>query len=258
MNLFELTVAAFGGGLVVKCLDILYVEVRRRLDSNFLNKEYVQKNIDPLLKSADELVGKLASLAREDFQTLWDEDSEPERFENHDYRNLLYLLALFWANIEILRSDNRSVVIAHDQLGKNLKEFLNCLESRQVRLVDRGTQRAIAELLLERRGERLGIRKFIDFVGMIEGDDASRRWIEPVAEILARTRHTTERQKVLQYGVVLHAFTDTLDPKKEIHSDRRPYPDKLSRRTRRFLEHTIFKVYLKSVKEPRKYLGPPK
>ncbi|HEX7072470.1 MAG TPA: hypothetical protein VF226_00360 [Hyphomicrobiaceae bacterium] len=57
--------AAVGGGVTVKVLDILYQEFRRRSDSSASAKRFVDQHLDPLLKAADEVAGKLRSLAPE-------------------------------------------------------------------------------------------------------------------------------------------------------------------------------------------------
>ena len=73
------------------------------------------------------------------------------RFTKLDAVGLLYLLASFWASIEVFRQKGRSVSIVRDDRGQKLSHFLDSLESRKVRIVDRLSQRAIAELALEAR-----------------------------------------------------------------------------------------------------------
>ncbi len=127
-----------------------------------------------------------------------------------------------------------------------------------VRLVDRMSQRAIAESILIRRDGDTEVMAFIDFVRKFEDGDDDRRWLDPVVRILTRTKHTSVRQKLLQYGAVLHAMIDTLDPKHRVTRDRPAYTGKLSKRTWRNLKYRVFGVYLTSVANPEKYLGPPK
>jgi hypothetical protein len=62
--------AALGGGLTVKLIDIVYQEIRRREDKTQTAAKFVDAHLDPLLKAADELVGKLHSLATSDFKAL--------------------------------------------------------------------------------------------------------------------------------------------------------------------------------------------
>ncbi len=68
-------VAAVGGGFIVKLLDIGYLELRRRDERRKSTTSFVDQHLDPLLKAADELVGKLLSLGREDFRTFAEVDA---------------------------------------------------------------------------------------------------------------------------------------------------------------------------------------
>src|ERR1700733_15684274 len=108
-------IGALGGGFVVKLLDVIYSEFRRRNDGKNAAKRFVDGHLAPLLKSADELVGKLCSLATKDFRTMHNLSShslKPE--ENNDFISLFYLLAKLWADIEIFRREGLSVATAED------------------------------------------------------------------------------------------------------------------------------------------------
>ena len=59
----DLLAAAVSGGGVVKILDYLHTELLRRRDRTEHARELVDKHLDPILKAADELVGKARSLA---------------------------------------------------------------------------------------------------------------------------------------------------------------------------------------------------
>lgn len=91
----RLLAAALAGGLIVKFLDILYAEFRRRSERSEAAKRFVDEHLDPLLKAADELVGKLVSLAGEDFKSLRDVDPNVSRLENNDFVSLIFLMAKF-------------------------------------------------------------------------------------------------------------------------------------------------------------------
>lgn len=254
----ELLIAALGGGFTVKILDIFYQEIRLRSDRLLSTKHVVDEHLDPLLKAADELVGKLRSLADEDFKRLYDVNPSFDSIVDHDFSSLLFLLAKLWANIEIIRIDGPSVTLVKDVRGQRLQSFLDCIESRRVRIVDRMSQRAVGEIMLMRHN---GVREtipFIDFVRLIENDPKLLRWVSPVTHILSRTRNTWERQRLLQYGAVIHAMIDTLDPNHLVTSERPSYPNKLSKDTWRDLKYRVFGTYLKFVSNPGKYLGPPK
>ena len=255
---FSYLAAAFGGGLVVKFLDIVYQEFRRHSDQSQSARRLVNQNLGPVLKAADELVGKLRSLADSDFKSLRNVDSNANPIENHDFSSLLFLLAKLWANIEMFRRKGLSISVVGDARGRRLQSFMDCIESRRVRIVDRISQRAIAELMLTGGDESRETSSFIEFVRRIETDPEAQRWAEPLVHILSRTLHTSVRQRLLQYGIVIHAMIDTLDPDHQVTRSRPSYPNKLSKRSRQGLKYRIFGVYLKFIPEPGKYLGSPK
>lgn len=255
----DLFAAAVGGGFTVKVLDIGYQEFQRRSERKRKAQSFVDEHLDPLLKAADEVVGKIRSLAQRDFQSLRSLDGRvpAEDLGPGDLANLAYLVARFWARVEILRLESLYIALSKDRRGARLRSFLGCLESQRVRIVDRAQQRAIGEVMLDRTGGgSVGCASYVDFVGRYRTDGEFRRWIEPLVTVLARTRHTAERQRLLLYGVVLHALTDSLDPKHEVSRDRPSYANKLTRRTRRALRFRVFGLYLKFVKCSEKYFEP--
>jgi hypothetical protein len=254
----QLLAAALGGGLTVKLLDIIYQEFRRWSESARSAEQFVDKHLDPLLKAADELVGKLRSLAESDFKELHAIQAGNKALTSSDLASVLFLFGRFWARIEIVRHEGLSVAMGEDARGKKLQAFMDCLESRRVRIVDRIAQRAVGETMIERQGPVLDTMTFIRFVKGFGTDDEMRRWMVPLERVLSRTRHTADRQRLLQYGVVVHALIDTLDPKKLVTRERPSYPNKLSRRSWRDLKYRVFGQYLTFVGNPKKYLGPPK
>lgn len=248
--------AAVGGGLIVKLLDIAYIELRRRFDQSSSAKRFVDEHLDPLLKSADELVGKLHSLGREDFHSLRDLNELSDPVSSSDLGGLLYLFGRFWCRVEILKLQGLSVAISADKRGKKLQSFLNCLESRRVRLVDRTIQRAIAETLMCPPSVGIGVVRYIDFVTAASSDENTRRWVAPLRAMLIRGWHTSERQRLLLYASVVHAMIDTLDSRHAVTSLRPAIPKKMSNRTRSDLKFRVFGKYLAFVPNQKKYVGP--
>ncbi len=255
---FQLLTAALGGGFIVKALDIVYQEFRHRSERTSSIQRFVDEHLDPLLKAADELVGKLRSLAEHDFKELRNLKLDAEKLQSSDLSGFLFLFARFWAQIEILRRQGLSIAMGKDDRGKQVQNFLSCLESQRVRIVDRIAQRAVGEVMVERQQGTLDTVSFVDFVKAYETSVDMRRWIRPLITILVRTHHTYERQQLLQYGVVIHAFVDTLDSKHFVTRDRPSYPNKLTRRSWRDLKYRVFGRYLSFVADTAKYLGPPK
>ena len=86
----------------------------------------------------------------------------------------------------------------------------------------------MAELALVPGDEGVEVIRFVDFVRRFEEEVEAQRWLAPVKRALGRMEHTAHRQRVLRYGIVVHAMIDTLDPDHEVSKVRRSYANKLS------------------------------
>lgn len=248
----QLFIAALGGGFTVKILDIAYSEFRQRRSQTETATAFVDTHLEPLLKSADELTGKLRAAAERDFKGIYNKSLE-EKFDN-EFVGLVFLFGMFWAQIERIRKDGMSVAMAKDRRGALLQQFIDCLESRRVRILDRITQRAAGEICINNGT----VLTFVEFMAEFESNTDFKKWISPLSKFLSRTNHTYERQRLLQYGAVIHALIDTLDAKHLVTRERPSWPNKLSKRSWRSLNYRVFGVYLKDVSNKQKYLGPPK
>ena len=253
-NWIQLFVSAVLGGLTVKLLDIGYQEYQARKAKSTKAEELVDLHLDPLLKSADELVGKVRALAEADFKPIHNANADEECLKNTEFGGLLYLFGCFFAQVEIIRRKGMSVTMSKDPRGAQLSKIFDCLESRRVRIIDRIQQRAIGEAFLN-GNEQI---TYLDFVSSFEQDAGYRRWIIPISQLLSRTKHTTERQKLIRYITVIHALIDTIDPRHAVTRERPSMPNKLSKRSRNDLKYRVFGRYLDFVEKREKYLGPPK
>ena len=254
----DLLGAALGGGATVKAFDIAYQELRHRSDRKRTAKEFVDKHLDPLLKAADELVGKIRSLAETGFSDIHDVNPNAAKLSSANFASLIYLFGRFWTQVELLRRQGLSIAWGEDKRGKKLHDFLDCLESRRVRIIDRMAQRAVGESMLAGQPAAAEPMPFIVFSKTVETDESFRHWLHPLVAVLARMRHTRERQRLLQYWVVLHALIDTLDSEHIVTRDRPALPHELTKESWRDLKFRVFRTYLKFVRKPEKYFGPPK
>jgi hypothetical protein len=219
------------------------------MDAAAAARRLIATQLDPLLKAADELQGKLRSLAEEDFAEFRNIPSSD--LHSTDLVNLcstLYLFAQFWGRLEILRRESFHADLAHNRDGRALLGFLRCLESRRVRLVDRAWQRAIGECVVVGTKPTTDMLSFKAFVEEYEVNPRFRGWIEPLEDVLRQTRYPRARRSMLQYGVIVHALIDTLDPKHYTTRERPAYPNKLSRRAKRELIGRVFGLYLPDVR----------
>ena len=246
-----------GWKLVDKISGIFRSEVSGRLHRRRTKKRFVDESLDPVLKAADEFAGKLVSLAKDDFRSIRRVPTVGSAMTNDDFNLLLFALVKFWATIDIFRQERLTLTIGTDDRTGYFQDFLRCLESRKTRIVSRMAQLAVAELMqTERAGHRhRPTLPYIEFINLIEEDEIAQRWANPVFQMLSRTRHTSVRQRILKYGIVVHAMIDTLDPDHIVTSNRPCYPTKLSRKSWRDLKYRIFGLYLSFVDDPDKYLG---
>jgi hypothetical protein len=161
---WQAVLAGLGGGSIVKALDIVYLEIRRLREGSRTATRFVDEHLDPLLKASDELVGKLLALGKEDFRSLRVLDSASTLADSNELGGLVFLFARFWAQIEIIKREGLSVAISQDERGRHLENFLDCLESTRVRLVDRTAQRALGETVLEAQSGKLQTVAYIEFI----------------------------------------------------------------------------------------------
>jgi len=219
-----------------------------------------ERHLGPILKAADELVGKLRSLAQKDFKELTnrrfleDVDKLP-RHELLEIVGLMYLFANFWGRIAVLRRESVYANLAETKDGKKLISFMESFEARSIRIVDRQLQRLIGEALISPEGSRFDTMSLHDFAEAYVEDGSLREWLRPLRAVLLTTQHTRIRQRVLLYGVVVHALIDTLDPRHNVTRERPSYPNKLSQRTRRDLRFKVIEQYLPFIRNREKYLG---
>jgi len=247
---WTLFTAALGGGFTLKLFEVAYEEYKGWKTQRSDSSRSVDQSLEPLLGAADELVGKLRSLAEQDFIPI--HDADPTSLNDVGIASVLYLFVQFWSEVEIVRFRGLSTTVAKTIRGKQTQVFLTCLESRRVRLIDRISQRALGEAALV-NGRTMN---FVEFVRCFDSDPYMKRWLEPLQGALSNLKNTAGRQKVLQYAVVLHALIDTLDKDHLVTRNRPATPNKLNKRSQRDLNYRVFGVYLTFVRNRAKYIGP--
>ena len=251
-NWWDILAAGLSGGIVVKLLDYGYAEYKRRSEVSKSANELVNRHIDPILKAADEIVGKIRSLAQSDFREIGqkmkdDPDSAMPLLE------IVFLIGQFWARIQVLRMESIYLNLASNKIGRRLLLFIRALEASRTRLVDRAWQRGIGEALIERVENGFRAMNYYEFIEKYSSSDQFKKWFHPIMEILNRIKHTNVRQRLLVYGVILHALVDALDEKHLVSGDRPGWANKLSVKSQKELRFRIFKVYLPFVKSPERY-----
>lgn len=251
----DLLGAGLSGGVIVKVLDYAYKEYCRRTEARQSATDVIDKHIDPILKSADELVGKLRSLAQSDFRDIMKAPvPENSQFESWlPYLDIIFLFAQFWSKIQILRIEGLFVNLGTDERGRQLLKFFRALEGTRTRIVSRAWQRGIGEALLEYTNGVYRSINYIEFVERFLSQDDFKRWFDPLVSTLLRINHTREKQRILTYGVIIHALVDTLDSEHLVTRDRPGWPNKLTTKSKKSLRYRIFRIYLSFVGSHERY-----
>lgn len=249
LGLWQLVSAILGGGVAFKIAELAYTEIRRTFAARSAEALRISSSLEPLLKSADELSAKLRSLGERDFLPL--RQAGAADFSSTDFSSTIYLFVRFWAWVEIFREELHDTRVGKSRAGQRLTKFFYSLESRKVRLIDRASQRAVGEIAIA-NGRSIN---FVQFHRLYLDDAAVRGWIAPLILVLTDLGNENVRQKLLQFGVILHALIDTLDPDHHVTRDRPGLPNKLSKKSKIALRYRVFGIYLTFVKRQEKYTG---
>jgi hypothetical protein len=245
-------IAGAGGALSVKAIELWI----RRSEKKETAKNIIKKNLDPILKATDDLVGKLYSLQRKDFLSM------PKKADNHSIEkeiettNLSYYFANFWARIQILRQESIYVNLNSTTEGKHLQNFIRTLEIKEVRLLDRALQRGIGEsIIIKNNNGQLDTLNYFEFVEKYDQSARLKMWFEPLCLFFNNLSNCRSLQRTLVYGEIVHSLLDTLDSKHYYARKRPAWPNKLTKKNRKDLRFRIFKNYLPFVKNPEKYFN---
>lgn len=97
------TISAISGTVIWEGVKFIFPEIQKSIKDRRDARKIIIENIDPLLKSADELLGKIHSLAKSDFKDyeLLYQQNTPEARSEILYT--LYLFSAFYARLSIIR-----------------------------------------------------------------------------------------------------------------------------------------------------------
>ncbi|MFC6352272.1 hypothetical protein H7691_15390 [Stenotrophomonas sp. CW117] len=250
-----LFIAAVSGGLASTLIEqFVIAPIRAHWRQRKAAKYIVDAHLDPLLKAADAIVGKTISLAERDFLPLATQSGQET---DTSLIGLTYLYASFWGRVEVLRAESLGISISGDSRGKKLSKFITCLESQRIRLVNRTHQKAIGEITTDLLADG-GLRTIgvVEFGEKLSASNIAGSWCQPLTDLLTKTSERSARQKLLIYGIVLHSLVDTLDPEHHSTHKRSSYPNKLSRESKRRVEHLVFREYLQGTGAVNRYAQP--
>ena len=257
MAIWELLSGIGIGAFFTKVGEVFYEEYKEKRSKRYEAERVIQRNLDPILKSANAVVSKLFHIIQDDFHSiimLNNDKSDLKIPQNAQEINTLYLLASFWARLEIFKKESLYVDISKNEAGQKLRAFIHCLESKKVKILSKSLQMGIADILIINESGNHDCISFYKFSDLMLNDENAKKWISPMKEILLGVKNKKNRQKLIKYYMILHILIDTLDPEHLTTNKERPIlNNKLSKQSNTDLKFRILKEYLPFVEKPWSY-----
>ncbi|MDO6804003.1 hypothetical protein Q4595_16275 [Wenyingzhuangia sp. 1_MG-2023] len=246
-------ITLFSGGVVWEVVKFFYPDIKNYLEKRKKAKEILHKNLDLAIKSADELYGKLESLSKEDFATFINIQNSNSNSPEHNQIYTCYLFAQFWASLEIIRLQSNYSSITRLKKGKELIRFIETIESRKFRILDRSKQRIIGESMIINADDKFKIVSLYTFFYKIENDTVFNKWINELKNTILSSKKKEIRQQILTHGLISAMFIDHFDSKEEISRRRKIYKNKLSRKSKVIIKNVLLTHYLKFIENKENY-----
>jgi chaperonin cofactor prefoldin len=250
----KLLITIMSGATIWEVFKFFSPDIKQFFKTRIAAKKVFYDNLDPILKVSNELYGKIESLTKEDFATFINIKNSNSRDPLHNQKYVLYLFAQFWAQVEYLRLQSQYIDLSKDKKGNELLRFIETIESRKHRLLDRSVQRIIGECLITNKDQKFRVMTLKDFVETLENKDHTlSKWVSLLENKLLSVKDKEERQSVLRYGIIIVALIEHFDSKHKTVRQRRIYLNKLNPRSKKLLKVYLFGHYLKFIKNKERY-----
>lgn len=247
-------VALVFGGAIWEGFKFFWPDLKRPFEERRLAKKSFYKNLDPILKSASELYGKMESLAKEDFSTFRKPENSNSKDPNHNRNYVFYLFAQFWAQLEYLRLESQYTSLSKINKGSELLRFIETFESRRYRVLDRSIQRIIGEALITNSDQKFRILTLKEFLDEFEKTESPlSKWVNQLESQMNQVNDKDVRQTFLIFGVIVAMLIDHFDPKYKTVRRRKIYTNKLSRRSKQMIRNNLLKHYLPFINKGERY-----
>lgn len=242
------------GASIWEGIKFVFPEIKRVLKARRDASDALYRNIDPILKASSELFGKLESLAKEDFATFSNPNNSNSINPQHNRRYIYYLFAQFWAQLENLRLQSQYTGLSRLKKGKELLRFIETVESRKFRLLDRSMQRIIGECLISSKDQKFSVMTLSEFVTTSDlQTSVLSKWIAELDTLFASMSVKRNRQQVLRFGVIVGSLISHFDPKSVTVRRRDIYKNKLTEKSKKIIRLELFNHYLPFVKNKASY-----
>lgn len=252
-TILQSIITLISGSVIWEGFKYFYPDIKRYFNSRVEAKKVLYQNIDPLIKAASELYGKLLSLAREDFATYRNQVQSNSSDPEHNKKYILYLFSQFFAQIEFIRLQSQYVTLAKIEKGRELLKFIETIESRKYRIVDRSIQRIIGECLILNKDQKFKVMTLQEFLNQIDQTNTPlNKWITILESKLNAVYLQDTRQLVLKFGIIVEALINHFDPNHKTIRKRPVYVNKLSPKSRGTIKENLCVYYLPFIKNKKR------
>jgi hypothetical protein len=253
-QIISYTLTFLTGGALWEGVKFIFPEIQRYLQGRREASDSLYKNIDPILKAASELYGKLESLAKEDFATFANPQNSNSIDPKHNRKYIYYLFAQFWGQLENLRLQSQYTRLSRLKKGKELLRFIETFESRKFRLLDRSIQRIIGECVIVSKNQKFSVLTLSEFIAEVENPASQlSKWVTELETLFLTMNIKINRQKVLIHGVIVGGLISHFDPNSETVRRRDIYKNKLTVRSRKAIKLELLQHYLPFLKNKTAY-----
>jgi len=255
-NWWQPLLTLVSGGVLWQGIKFFYPDLKQRFKSYNDAKKSFYESLDPILKAADELYGKIYSLSKEDFATFINPSHSYSEDVEHNKKYVVYLFAQFWAQLEFIRLKSQYTSLTKFKKGKQLLNFIETIESRDFRILDRSLQRVIGETLIEGATASFKVMNLNQFIKNYDIQDSEiHKWAEKVEHKLYACSDKRNRQRILVFGVIVCSLIDHFDPDHKIIHPNKIYINKLNESSKKLLKRNLFQHYLKFINNKGNYYG---
>lgn len=254
INWIKPIISLITGVVIWEGFKFFFPILNQRLKNYSDGRKAFYGSLDPILKSADELYGKIYSLAKEDFATFINPSNSFSNDIDHNRKYVIYLFAQFWAQLEYIRLKSQYTSLSEFEKGRQLINYIETIESRSFRLLDRSVQRVIGEILISGASTSFRVMNLNDFIRQYDDVNSEvRKWATKIENILIQTHDKKIRQRILVFGVIVASLIDHLDPEHRIIHPNKVYKNKLNPTSKNVIRGNLLSHYLKFVKNKKNY-----
>lgn len=253
-TLLQSLLTLISGGILWQGIKFFYPDIKQKFNSYAQAKKSFYESIDPILKSADELYGKIYSLSKEDFATFINQTHSYSEDVEHNKKYILYLFAQFWAQLEFIRLKSQYTSLTQFKKGEELLNFIETIESRAFRILDRSLQRVIGETLIEGASASFKVMSLNQFIRNCEiADSETHKWAQKLEAKLNECSDKKIRQRILVFGAIILMLIDHFDPSHKIIHPNKIYNNKLNETSKKLIKRNLLQHYLKFIKNKSNY-----